>query len=42
MIERRQDYAMLVSGSERVGQVNGLAVLRVIQVSPISAASCFG
>ncbi len=27
MIERRQDYAMLVNSGERVGRVNGLAVL---------------
>ena len=27
MIERRQDYAMLVNSGERIGRVNGLAVL---------------
>ena len=27
MIERRQDYAMVVNSGERVGRVNGLAVL---------------
>ena len=29
MIERRQDYAMVVNSGERVGRVNGLAVLGV-------------